>query len=426
MPETESTIHIPLSRGWVEQMLVWGRQQFNYFGYFHSNNIPYPQGGFDHVFYAGNRAEPLERIGKLPDKKPKIGIIGYDQKNKYEKLSSHNTPWIDCPDSVFFSPEVVIQLGEDVVQITARRPAEIANSIQSTKVNGQRPEKKLTMQVSHDQQAYSRVFSQIRDQILEGTIYELNFCVDFHGSLPAQAPERIFLELCSQSPMPFSAFFKAKDLFLCCASPERFLKKTGQNLLSQPIKGSVKRGLNPEADAQLVKSLVESEKERAENLMIVDLMRNDLSRLAEIGSVNVTELFGIYSFQSITQMISSVSCQLKNKVTFEEIISKTFPMGSMTGAPKIKCMELIERYESFKRSWFSGTLGYIDSSGDFDFCVVIRSLVIDQTKNSFYFGVGSAITLDANATDEYQECQLKAAPILKTLKKLYQSNPIIS
>lgn len=255
---------------------------------------------------------------------------------------------------------------------------------------------------------------------MEGAIYELNFCMDYYGKLPASDPERVFLELCAQSPMPFSAFFKAKDLFLCCASPERFLKKSGKNLLSQPIKGSVKRGPNPEADALLVKSLAESEKEKAENLMIVDLMRNDLSRLAEIGSVKVTELFGIYSFQRITQMISSVTCRLKNEVTFEDIISKTFPMGSMTGAPKIKCMELIETYESFKRSWFSGTVGYIDSDGDFDFCVVIRSLIIDQTNNSFYFGVGSAITLDANAVDEYQECQLKAAPIIQTLKKLYQ------
>ncbi|MDN3689320.1 anthranilate synthase component I family protein [Cyclobacterium jeungdonense] len=425
MPDIESTIIIPLRPNWIEQMLVWGRQQFNYFGYFHSNDIPYPQGGFEHVFYAGNRAEPLEKMSELPEDKPKIGIIGYDQKNKYEKLSSHNRTWFDCPDSVFFSPEVVIQLAEDLVQITAIRPDKIVESIQSTVVSAQQFGKGLTMQVSHDQQAYSKIFSQIRKHILEGTIYELNFCMDYHGTLPANEPERVFLELCSQSPMPFSAFFKAKDLFLCCASPERFLKKNAQNLLSQPIKGSVKRGSNPEADALLVKSLAESEKEKAENLMIVDLMRNDLSRVAEIGSVKVTELFGIYSFQRITQMISSISCRLKNGVTFEEIISKTFPMGSMTGAPKIKCMELIETYESFKRSWFSGTLGYINSSGDFDFCVVIRSLVINQTKNSFYFGVGSAITLDANATDEYQECQLKAAPIIQTLKKLYQSNPIL-
>lgn len=425
MSDIESSIIIPLHPDWVEKMLVWGRQRFNYFGYFTSNNIPYPQGGFGHVFFAGDQAAPLEKISELPKNKPKIGIIGYDQKNEYEKLTSHNTSWVDCPDSVFFCPKVVIQLGEDFVQITAIRPDKISDSIQATVVSAQHFGGKLTMQVSHDQQAYSKIFSEIRERILEGTIYELNFCMDYHGTLPANEPERVFLELCSQSPMPFSAFFKAKDLFLCCASPERFLKKKGQNLLSQPIKGSVRRGPNPEADALLVKSLAESEKEKAENLMIVDLMRNDLSRVGEIGSVNVTELFGIYSFQRITQMISSVSCVLKNGVTFEEIISKTFPMGSMTGAPKIKCMELIETYESFKRSWFSGTLGYIDSSGDFDFCVVIRSLVIDQTKNSFYFGVGSAITLDANATDEYQECQLKAAPLIQTLKKLYQSNPIL-
>ncbi|MEX0884170.1 MAG: anthranilate synthase component I family protein, partial [Cyclobacteriaceae bacterium] len=229
-------------------------------------------------------------------------------------------------------------------------------------------------------------------------------------------PIELYFSLCQYSPMPFSALFKAADLAILTASPERFLKKTGNQLLTQPIKGSIRRGDNDEEDKFLQEGLANSEKEKSENLMIVDLMRNDLSRVSQVGEVQVAELFGIYSFQQITQMVSTVSCTLKPGLTFEDIIARTFPMGSMTGVPKIKCMELIDHYEKFKRSWFSGTLGYIQPNGDFDFCVIIRSLIVDCSRKEFYFGVGSAITFDANAKDEYQECLLKADGIIKALK----------
>lgn len=421
MSEIEASLTLPIGPSWVQQMLVWGAIHFRFYGYFHANGIDYPQGAFEQVFYGGNQAVSLENLADLPADRPKIGILSYDQKNNYERLNSRNIPWIDCPDSRFFSPEVTIRFTADSAEITGKDPERIAAAIASTRLRTTDSPEGFSLHSSHDQESYTRLFTNIQNHILEGDIYELNFCMDFHGKLPVCEPERVYLELCAQSPMPFSALFKADDLYLCAASPERFLKKQGNLLLSQPIKGSVKRGNSPEEDAFLKKKLAESEKERAENLMIVDLMRNDLSRVAETGSVTVNELFGIYAFQRITQMISTVSCRLRQEVSFEEIVSKTFPMGSMTGAPKVRSMELIEAYESFKRSWFSGALGYINPSGDFDFCVVIRSIVINQADRSFYFGVGSAITLDANATEEYQECQLKAAPIIQALTKLYPS-----
>jgi para-aminobenzoate synthetase component 1 len=421
MPEIDASFSLPLSPSWIHQMLVWGGKHFRFYAYFHSNGIAYPQGGFEQVFYAGNRSVSLANLDGLPADKPKIGIIGYDQKNYYEQLTSQNKAWIACPDSCFFSPELTIRFTSGGVKITGKNPEQIAAAIAATPLESAEGSGRLTICPRHDEESYTRLFTKIQDHILEGDIYELNFCTDYHGKLPIAEPERVYLELCSQSPMPFSALFKAEELYLCAASPERFLKKEGNRLLSQPIKGSVKRGASPEEDARLKKTLAESEKERAENLMIVDLVRNDLSRVAETGSVSVDELFGIYSFQRITQMISTVSCRLRPGTTFEEIVSKTFPMGSMTGAPKVRSMELIEDYESFRRSWFSGALGYIDSSGNFDFCVVIRSIVINRSDNSYYFGVGSAITLDAIAAEEYKECQLKAAPLLQTLKKLYQS-----
>lgn len=421
MSPTENKLTVKKSSDWVPKMLAWADQKFTYFGYFTSQEIAYPSGGFEHVLYAGTKAVSLENMHQLPPDKPKVGILSYDQKNKYEKLSSHNIETIDCPDSLFFSPELVINIGRELITIEGETPAETLAEILATHPLKGKKGGDCTINCSHDEKSYAANFRKIQAHIAAGDIYELNYCMDFHGTVSHSEPIHLFLELINNSPMPFSALFKAVNLYLCCASPERFIKKSGQSLLTQPIKGSIKRGKTKREDEALKKHLAESEKERAENLMIVDLMRNDLARMALTGTVEVKELFGIYSFKQISQMISSITCQLPSGIGFEEIISKTFPMGSMTGAPKVKCMELIETYENFKRSWFSGSIGYIDSNGDFDFCVIIRSLIIDRTKNSFYFGVGSAITIDADARDEYQECLLKASPIIKTLENIYSN-----
>tara|TARA_R110002124_G_scaffold170608_5_gene338234 strand:+ start:5999 stop:7282 length:1284 start_codon:yes stop_codon:yes gene_type:complete len=426
MSSLENKLTVHKTSNWIPQMLEWANLNFGYFGYFTSNEVNYPSGGFEHVFYAGSHAVSLESISQLPISKPKIGILSYDQKNKYEDLYSNNRSEINCPDSLFFSPELTIYISSEEVTIQCQNPNVVHTGILNTNIATTAESKgSCILHCSHDQESYTNTFNKIQEHILAGDIYELNYCMDFHGKATHIAPIDIFLDLCANSPMPFSALFKAANLYLCCASPERFLKKKGQTLLTQPIKGTTKRGNSIQEDEKLRRNLSESEKERAENLMIVDLMRNDLARMAITGSISVKELFGIYSFRQITQMISSITCQLPPNTSFEEILANTFPMGSMTGAPKIKCMEIIEAYENFKRSWFSGSIGYIDENGDFDFCVIIRSLIIDKTKNSFYFGVGSAITIDADARDEYQECLLKASSIIKTLENSYSiiNNP---
>ena len=203
--------------------------------------------------------------------------------------------------------------------------------------------------------------------------------------------------------------------YLICASPERYLQKNSNKLLSQPIKGTIKRSPEPVEDAQLKIDLKTSLKEQSENIMIVDLVRNDLSRIAKRGSVTVEELCTIYSYKQVHQMISSISCELKDNITFTEIIKSTFPMGSMTGAPKVSAMKLIEHYESSKRGLYSGTLGYINPEGDFDFNVVIRSILYN-TKNKYAsFMVGSAITDKSVAEAEYEECLLKAKAMFEVL-----------
>tara|TARA_R110001592_G_scaffold96331_2_gene276640 strand:+ start:20450 stop:21721 length:1272 start_codon:yes stop_codon:yes gene_type:complete len=415
----ESKLTVIKTSDWIPKMLEWANLNFAYFGYFTSHEIDYPSGGFEHVFYAGSHAVSLEKINQLPNNKPKIGILGYDQKNKYEKLSSNNSEIIKCPDSLFFSPDLTISFNQEELTIQSKAPKDCYKQILDTKLPVAINHGNCSLHCSHDEESYRNTFKSIQDHILAGDIYELNYCMDFHGEVSNMEPIGIFLDLCENSPMPFSALFKAVNLYLCCSSPERFLKKKGRKLIAQPIKGTIKRGNTIQEDEALKRELAESEKERAENLMIVDLMRNDLARMALTGTIKVEELFGIYSFRQITQMISTISCQLPLSENFEQIIPNTFPMGSMTGAPKIKCMELIEAYENFKRAWFSGSIGYIDEYGDFDFCVIIRSLIMDQTKKSFYFGVGSAITIDADAQNEYEECLLKASSIIKTLKNTY-------
>jgi para-aminobenzoate synthetase component 1 len=220
------------------------------------------------------------------------------------------------------------------------------------------------------------------------------------------------------SPNPFAAFYRLQDKYLLCASPERFLMKTGNQISSQPIKGTNKRDLlNSLHDDELKKELAESRKDQSENVMIVDLVRNDLTKICKEASVKVDELFGIYSFPQVHQMISTIRGELKEATPFSQIISATFPMGSMTGAPKHRVMQLIDEYEPSSRGIFSGSVGYINPDGDFDFNVVIRSIMYNATNRCLSYQVGSGITFYSDPEKEWVECMLKAEAIKKVLTK---------
>ena len=261
---------------------------------------------------------------------------------------------------------------------------------------------------------YIETIEKLRAHILRGDCYEINFCQEFFAEHAFIDPVETYQLLSSISPSPFAAFYKLNDKFLLCASPERYLKKDGDNIISQPIKGTGRRNIaDAIIDEQNKEQLYNSSKDRSENVMVVDLVRNDLSKLCIEGSVHVDELFGIYSFPQVHQMISTISGILQPGLSFTEIIKQTFPMGSMTGAPKKKVMELIEKYENVKRGIFSGAVGYIKPGGDFDFNVIIRSLMYNQSNQYLSYLVGSAITFYSKATEEYEECLLKAAAIKK-------------
>ena len=243
--------------------------------------------------------------------------------------------------------------------------------------------------------------------------------MEFFAENVSLDPVSTFWSLNDASPMPFAGFYKWEDRYLLCASPERFLKKEREVLISQPIKGTIRRGRTPAEDASLQKRLLLDEKERAENMMIVDLVRNDLRRSCGTGTVRVEELFGVYGFQHVTQMISTVTGKLRPECDVVDALKGAFPMGSMTGAPKIRAMELIEQYEKTRRGLFSGSIGYILPNGDADFNVVIRSMQYHAATGYLSFSVGSAITYDSDPAREYKECLLKARAILQVLGQTF-------
>jgi para-aminobenzoate synthetase component 1 len=346
-----------------------------------------------------------------------FGHVSYDFKNRLEPLHSNHPDHIGFPEIFFFQPETVIQLFQIEVEIStvSDNPEEIYSAILH-----QQPifhtSPSVTIQPKIIREEYLRIIHQLKQHIQYGDCYEINFCQEFFSANALINAAMVYQQLTHLSPAPFACYYKLYDKYLMCASPERYIKKTGSHIIAQPIKGTVKRDLtNKSKDALLKLQLKVSEKEISENVMIVDLMRNDLSKICMEGSVYVEELFGIYSFPQVHQMISTITGELKEQVDFADALKATFPMGSMTGAPKRKVMELIEKYEQTKRGLYSGCVGYISPGNDFDFNVVIRSILYNASNHYLSYQVGSGITFNSNAEKEYEECLLKAEAIRKVL-----------
>lgn len=277
------------------------------------------------------------------------------------------------------------------------------------------PSEEINLSTKVTQEEYVQNVQAIKNEIQNGTIYEMNYCVQFSANFEQLNAVNTYKKLVTLSQAPFAAFVNDGVNNVLCASPERFLKKNQQTLISQPIKGTAKRGGTPDEDTTILQNLRTDSKEISENVMIVDLVRNDLSKVATKNSVKVTELCQPYSFKTVHQLISTVQCELKPEKTFSEILQALFPMGSMTGAPKISSMEQIHRFENFNRGIYSGAIGYIEPNGNFDFNVVIRSIVLDQKAKQVTCSVGGAITINSIPEKEYEECLLKLNAVKKTL-----------
>ncbi len=405
------------------QALHWARHH-SHFHYFTDNGIQYPHGGFPEMLAAGVAKHcptvPGNVFGDLQaffeqNRDWLIGYLSYDLKNEIEALESRHEDPLGFPPSCFYVPRHLVFFGpgHQVHIHSLSNPSEVFTEITGTQITAADPVSGISLQPRTTREQYLRTVEKIREHILDGDIYELNYCMEFFAENASIDPLAVYRALNGKSPMPFSVFGKTADHYLICASPERFLKKTGTRLLSQPIKGTARRGKDAGEDEAIKDRLFHDEKERAENMMIVDLVRNDLARSAQTGSVRVEEMFGVYTFARLHQMISTVSATLRPEVSFTEAIRNAFPMGSMTGAPKIQAMQLIDQYEDTRRGLYSGAAGFITPDGDFDFNVVIRSILYNQATRYLSFQAGSAITYDARGEQEYEECLLKAQAMLE-------------
>ena len=409
------------------QLLDWS-QQFREMVFLDSNNYHQKQSSFDCVLAVDaftsvktdfhNAFEDLNQY-QQQTKDWLFGYLSYDVKNDVEDLHSNNFDGLHFPDLFFFQPKKLfllkgnqlevryLQLCDDEIESDL---IDIENNCQLSIINYQ-----LSIQQRISKESYIAKVNQMLEHIHRGDIYEANFCMEFYAENAIIEPVKIYQKLNAISKPPFAIFFKNKEQYLLCASPERYLRKEGNKVISQPIKGTAKRFSDLVLDENSKTELETNPKERSENIMIVDLVRNDLSHTAIKGSVEVEELCGIYTFEQVHQMISTVVSTVETTTSPIEILRTTFPMGSMTGAPKISAMKIIEELEETKRGLYSGAVGYFSPENDFDFNVVIRSILYNAQEKYVSFSVGSAITSQSNPEQEYEECLLKAKAMFEVL-----------
>ena len=411
------------------KLLLWS-QQFREVTFMDSNNYQQEYSNYDWILAVDaftsiktdyfNAFEDLKQY-QQSSKDWLFGYLSYDLKNDTEELQSNNFDGLGFPDLFFYQPKKLFlakgsQLEIRYLHFCDDELEDDWKEILSMGSDFEIKSSKVNIQQRISAKSYLEKASKMLDYIHRGDLYEANFCMEFYAENAQIEPLEVFLKLNEISKPPFAVFFKNHKQYLLSASPERYLKKEGDTIISQPIKGTAKRFLDPEEDEKSKNELANNAKERAENIMITDLVRNDLSHTAQKGSVQVTELCGIYSFLQVHQMISTITSKLDPQYTAVDALRFAFPMGSMTGAPKISVLKIIEELEETKRGLYSGAVGYFTPEGDFDFNVVIRSILYNQQNHYLSFSVGSAITSLSVPENEYQECLLKAKAMFEVLK----------
>jgi len=410
--------------------LFWA-QQFDDVVWLDSNNYKQNHSNYDAVLavdaFTSIQTDYHQGFEKLKEYQASIndwifGYLTYDLKNDVENLNSNNFDGLEFPDLFFFQPKRLFFFKDNQIEIQYLNCVkdEIETDLKAIRdcedegrVN-QPNNIKIKLRIHKDE--YFEKINNMLAHIHRGDIYEANFCQEFYAENTVINPLVTYNKLNLISNPPFATFLKCNDKYLLSASPERYLKKDGNTIISQPIKGTAKRSDNFEEDELLKNELLKDAKERSENIMIVDLVRNDLSKTALRGSVKVEELCKIYTFDQVHQMISTISSKVEDSTHPIDIIKSTFPMGSMTGAPKISAMKIIEDLEETKRGLYSGAVGYFSPNGDFDFNVVIRSILYNETKKYVSYSVGGAITAKSDPLKEYEECLVKAKAMRTVLE----------
>ncbi|GGC48681.1 para-aminobenzoate synthase [Parapedobacter defluvii] len=419
--------HLNDSETFTQKALQWA-MQFNSVCYLDSNGYRDNYGNIDVFIAVGTAASFLSdgsntftKLQQFIDNHPDAwipGFLGYDLKNEIENLHSQHPNYTEFPDAYFFVPEYTLLIGQYNAEIKGSDPKAIITQIEATEIKDEPLGFKGQLKKRMNRSTYFSAFAELQRHIRKGDIYEVNLCQEFFAEQISLNPLEAYRKLNEVSPTPFSCFFKFGQKYILSASPERFLSKNGRTLLSQPIKGTAPRGKTAGEDDQLKNALATSPKEISENIMIVDLVRNDLTRSAEPGTVKASDLLQIHSFRQVHQLISTITCQIREGISPADTIRNTFPAGSMTGAPKISAMKLIDRYENSRRGVYSGALGYFSPQGNYDFSVVIRTLIYNADNGYLSFHTGGAITDNADPEKEYNECLLKGKALFEVLKSM--------
>ncbi|AOW17601.1 aminodeoxychorismate synthase, component I [Polaribacter vadi] len=425
MQRTTKTFSVDNISKFKENLLFWA-QQFETILWLDSNNYKQQYSSFDGCLaveeFTSIKTDYLNGFEKLKEyqtitKDYIFGYISYDVKNDVERLSSNNFDGLDFADLYFFQPQKLFFINQNTIEFQYLKMVddEIDGDFDEiNKINchteldevNSKNDIKIKLRIHKDE--YHSKVNKVLEHIKRGDIYEANFCQEFYAENSTINPLKVYNHLNEISTPPFATFLKMEHQYLLSASPERYIKKEGTKIISQPIKGTAKRLISKIDDAKIASDLERDQKERSENVMIVDLVRNDLSKTAKIGSVKVEELCKVYSFKQVHQMISTVVSEIDEKTHPINVLQSTFPMGSMTGAPKVSAMKIIENLEETKRGLYSGTVGYFTPTGDFDFNVVIRSILYNEEKKYISYSVGGAITAKSIPEKEYEECLLKA------------------
>ncbi|MFY9243036.1 MAG: aminodeoxychorismate synthase component I [Polaribacter sp.] len=422
MQRTTKSFSVDNIKDFKQNLLSWS-QQFETVIWLDSNNYKQQYSSFDCALaveeFTSIKTDYFNAFEKLKEyqtltKDYIFGYISYDVKNDIEQLSSKNFDGLGFADLYFFQPQKLFFIKGNSVEFRYLKMVddeiesdfEEIHKSRNLTIQESKSDIKIKLRIHKDK--YKQKVNKVLEHIKRGDIYEANFCQEFYAENSTINPLEVYQHLNKISEPPFAVFLKMEHQYLLSASPERYLKKEGNKIISQPIKGTAKRLRSKIDDDNIASNLARDIKERSENVMIVDLVRNDLSKTAKKGSVKVEELCKVYSFKQVHQMISTVVSEIDENTHPIDVLQSTFPMGSMTGAPKVSAMKIIENLEETKRGLYSGTVGYFAPGGDFDFNVVIRSILYNEEKKYISYSVGGAITAKSSPEKEYEECLLKA------------------
>ena len=346
-----------------------------------------------------------------------FGFLSYDLKNDVEPLTSQHPNRLHSPELLFFQPRFLFRMSGNKLTVNRNflEATALVNVINAYELPKEPFSKKIELFSNMNKDAYLERVRHIQNLIRHGEVYEVNLCRESASYEVRINPLTTFLRINDELRSPFSAYVKHEGLHILSFSPERYLRRQGDEIISQPIKGTAPVGNTPEENEAIRESLASNPKERAENVMIVDLVRNDLAKTSLPGTVRVENLFEVQSFQTINQMVSTIRGKIDNNFSSIDVIRNSFPMGSMTGAPKFRAMQVIDEVEMSRRGVFSGTIGYFSPDGNFDFNVVIRSVLYQEKERYLSFTSGGAITYDSVPEDEFQETLLKGERICDLL-----------